>query len=449
MLAGIGLAASAAAARRSHRGQDSAERRQTQEALQRLNRLYETLYAANQAIIRAKDQQSFLQEICAIIVEHGGFVLAWIGMEHASSRKVQAIASCGSASGYLDDLQISAAPGPTGSGPTGTAIRDKVSVLCNDFMQAPMTAAWHARAKRYGIKSSAAFPLLISGKHIGALTIYSDPLNCFTADYSDLLERLSANISFALEAMDREQLHRQVQEQLAAMLEREASMATELSLQDEQIRLRVASELHDQIGQSLILGQIKLGTVDAATLSEENKASVAEVRGLLKQVIHDVRALTQQLAPPALSNAGLETALHWLCRQIADDYRLPVLFHDDREAKALPEVINSIIYQSARELLINAAKHAFASTAKLSVGRRAEQFVLEVEDDGIGFDQAEPAGFGKDGGFGLFNITRQIRHLGGTVTVTRPASGGSLIAVQVPLSANIHALGGGDDEERP
>lgn len=163
---------------------DITEWKRAEAALTRKTRLYETLYAANQAIIRAKDQQSLFQEICAIIVEYGGFLIAWIGFEDVATRLVSPVASAGSAIGYLDGIRIHTIEGTSGNGPTGRAIREGTSQINNCFLKNENTALWHARAKKFWINASAAFPLFIFAKPVAALTIYADAPNYFTPDYT-------------------------------------------------------------------------------------------------------------------------------------------------------------------------------------------------------------------------------------------------------------------------
>lgn len=405
---------------------DISERKKIELALEQRKQLYKTLHAANQAIIHAENQQTLFQQLCDITVELGGFPLVWIGIKDQVSNIIQSVAASGMARSYLDGLQISAVSGPFGNGPTGLAVRFGASSICNDFMQNFATASWHAKAQYYGIKSSSAFPLIVFGRPVGVITIYAYSCNYFNHDYVQLFERLAADISFTMENIEREQ-------QLTILKQKQDEMATELSLHDEQIRLRISSELHDHIGQSLLLGRIKLGILEKSELVDADRKIVLDVRGLLEQIIRDVRSLTLQLTPPILTNAGLEAALAWLCRQVGDDYGLKVDFEDDGNTKPLSDILRSIVYQSARELLINVAKHAGASSTQLSVFRQDNKLVLAVQDNGIGFDPALALNTPKDGCFGLLNLVRQIRHLGGMVSVVSSPDEGALISLQVPL----------------
>lgn len=415
---------------------DISELKRNEEALVRSSRLYETLYAANQAIIRATSQGELFGELCRTIVEHGGFLFAWIGLEQRETGLIQPVASFGDQYGYLDGIQVSSRLCETGAGPTGTAVREGVTVVCNDFMQHQGTSGWQARAQRSNIRSSAAFPLMVFGRPIGSLSVYSQVSNYFCRDYLALFEQLAADLSYALEHMEREQQRLQTEQRLVAVKEKQAQMATELSLLDQQVRLRISSELHDQIGQSLVLSRIKLGSLEQTLAAPSAKGAVADVRGLLEQVIAEVRSLTLQLTPPILASAGLESALGWLCRQIGDDYGLQIDFEDDGENKPLSEVLRSVIYQASRELLINCAKHAGASAVKLGVYRSGNRLVVQVHDDGQGFDPALAFNVHKDGCFGLFNVVRQVRHLGGQVEIHSLPANGSLITLTAPLLEN-------------
>ncbi len=221
---------------------------------------------------------------------------------------------------------------------------------------------------------------------------------------------------------------------LSEIRENQQNLATELSLQDEQIRLRISSELHDHIGQSLALCKIKLSAIDASPLPTYDQGTIADAYRLLEKVIGEVRTLTLQLTPPLLFNVGLEATLEWLCRQMKTDYGLTAYFMNDGSEKPLPDVLRSVVYQATRELLINVAKHAMASEAFVSVGRCRDTLLLTVTDNGIGFDSTLVQQTTKKGCFGLFNLMRQFKYLAGSLTIEQPPAGGTVITITVPLT---------------
>lgn len=235
-------------------------------------------------------------------------------------------------------------------------------------------------------------------------------------------------------------MRRQIEQELVAVQQRQADMATELSLLDQQVRLTIATGLHDQIGQSLVLLRMKLGNLEGMTApGQVMRDACRELRPLLDQVIAEVRSLTMQLCPPILATAGLGPALAWLCRTITKDYGLLVHCADDGTDKQLSEVVRSIAYQAARELLINVAKHAETGEAWLELASDNGMLRLVIRDNGIGLDPALLYKPQKMTGFGLFNLMRQIRFLGGELQVGSNRPQGTVITVRLPLEPSMPA----------
>ena len=229
---------------------------------------------------------------------------------------------------------------------------------------------------------------------------------------------------------------KRAEESLRRKREQLAAMAVELSLAEERERRRIASELHDHIGQTLLLGRIKLGTLAETCESGNERETYEEIRSLLDRTIRDIRSLTQQLHPPVLASVGLEAALEWLARRMEADYSLRVEFLDDLSPKPLTEELAAVVYQSARELLINVAKHAGTAEARFAVGREARMFLLRVEDRGCGFTCTHHPGehMPLDCSFGLFNIQQRIKLLGGEVMIESAPGQGTCATIRVPLA---------------
>jgi signal transduction histidine kinase len=231
---------------------------------------------------------------------------------------------------------------------------------------------------------------------------------------------------------------RELEEALAErkrMEQRLSEMAVELSLAEERERRRIAAELHDNIGQTLLLGKMKLGSLIRTIPAGIDKNEYEEILTLQEQVIRTVRSLTQQLSPPILSGAGLEAALEWLGKRMEEDFGLQVAFVDDRKPKPLSEDIRAIVFQACRELLINVAKHAETESARVTVGRECDMLCLTVEDRGRGFDPVKGAiGVSWDSGFGLFNIRERLKHLGGELTLESAPDQGTRVTLRVGLT---------------
>lgn len=187
---------------------------QTQESLRELNQLYLTLSETGKAIARFPDRDELFREICRIAVEHGGFLMAWIGLLDDESGLVYPVASFGACTDYLANVRISARFEPEGMGPTGSAIRTGSHFVCNDFFADPNTAPWHAEAAKRGFLATAALAISRGDVIIGAITFYAGEQNYFDQQKIDLLLQMQADINFALENLERESQRRAMEKAL-------------------------------------------------------------------------------------------------------------------------------------------------------------------------------------------------------------------------------------------
>lgn len=206
---------------------------------------------------------------------------------------------------------------------------------------------------------------------------------------------------------------------------------TELCLIEEEQRRRIATELHDHIGQSLALVKLKLGVLRGQA-SKELEGALVDIERLIDASIRQTRSLVFQITPPILHEQGLEPALRWLGELFQQEHGLVVSFASDERAKPMEEALAISLYQAARELLLNTVKHAQARRVGLSLSREDDQLCLSVEDDGIGFDPAQLEGTGH---FGLQDLQRRIQALGGEIDIHSSPGGGTRVLLLVPVKS--------------
>ena len=212
-------------------------------------------------------------------------------------------------------------------------------------------------------------------------------------------------------------------------------LASQLTLTEERERREIATELHDRIGQSLVISKIKLDQLRKSVVSEEFIQTLSEVCNCLEQVIQDTRTLTFDLSSPILYELGFEAAVaEWLDEQIREKYGINTEFVDDRQSKPLDDDIRVLLFRNVRELLINVVKHSNARNVKVSISRVDKRIIVTVEDDGIGFDSAEAASKAAERAtFGLFSIRERLEQLEGYLEIKSAPGHGSRITMTAPL----------------
>lgn len=213
-----------------------------------------------------------------------------------------------------------------------------------------------------------------------------------------------------------------------------SELADRLALAEERERRRIASELHDQVGQTLAFAKMKLDEL-ATVVSREKKPLVSELAEALELSISDVRSLTFQLSPPVLYELGFSAALDWLGDWLKEKHGLHVRVSDDGGSRLLGEEARGVLFQVVRELLINCVKHAKTPEAWVSIRTGSDTLQLEVADDGKGFHAVDsPTTCGVGGGFGLFNVRQRIGHLGGELRIESGIGRGTVVRLSVPLT---------------
>jgi PAS domain S-box-containing protein len=212
------------------------------------------------------------------------------------------------------------------------------------------------------------------------------------------------------------------------------SLASRISLVEEQERRRIASALHDHIAQTLALSKIKLGVTGELTGDAQTARQLAEVRELIQQCIDYTRSLVFDLSPPILYEMGLEAALSRLAERMEDQYGIQTQFEDDGAPKPLEDDVRTVLVQATRELLVNAAKHAGPCRVKVFTRVQEGNIVVRIEDDGAGFDTGGDAlRVHESSGFGLFNVRERLDQIGGRLELRSQPGRGTAASLVAPL----------------
>jgi two-component system, NarL family, sensor histidine kinase UhpB len=208
--------------------------------------------------------------------------------------------------------------------------------------------------------------------------------------------------------------------------EREESIRRVIGAQEAE-RLRVARELHDEVGQNLTAALLQLARVRRRA-GPEFEAEVAEATETVRSNLDDLRRIAQRLRPQALDELGLTSALSQFSARLSAQAGLPI---DTRLAGDLPPLTREeelVVYRVAQEALTNVVRHAGASRSSLVLERTADRLTLRVSDDGRGFD-----GIPESSG-GIRGMQERATLIHADFTVTGRPGGGTEVTLHVPLS---------------
>ncbi|MCY7380183.1 MAG: sensor histidine kinase [Gemmatimonadaceae bacterium] len=204
-----------------------------------------------------------------------------------------------------------------------------------------------------------------------------------------------------------------------------------ISVQDEE-RARVARELHDSTAQILTAVMLQLGAAARESESAPLTARIATLRELAAEALEEVRSLSHTRHPRILDDLGLPAALEWLGRQTRSQTALDVQVCVDLSEPAIPAPVASVLYRVAQEALRNAVRHADAHVVELRLRHESSAAVLEVIDDGLGFDVTSAEE--RRPGMGLFSMRERVALVNGRLVVTSGRGRGTRVVATVPLT---------------
>lgn len=227
-----------------------------------------------------------------------------------------------------------------------------------------------------------------------------------------------------------------------------AQLAEELTLVEFRERRRMAEYLHDHLQQLLYAAIMMAKSLSADSLSR-SAALLASLRQTLAEAFDAARDVSKDLAPPVSVYRHLSEAMRWLQRDKQRRQGLKVSVRVEGVLDDVPEPESIFLFTAARELLNNVAKHAGPCQVELRLRRRGRLVILDVTDDGLGYDMAGPRA-AETNGFGLFNIRERAELLGGRMTMRSVQGDGTHARVRIPIPAAAPSRTAGEPQaDRP
>jgi signal transduction histidine kinase len=311
----------------------------------------------------------------------------------------------------------------TAHGPAGAALDGRVSPLDASILTAEMT---------FG---TLGVPIQAQDQPFGALVLssYSEsqPLG------TEALNLLSAFAQQMAAAIENARLYQVVRDREAQL----EQLVRQLVTAQEGERQRIARELHDETGQkltALVMGlaavEVGLANHDAPT---EVRRQMADLRAVADSAITELRNIMADLRPAQLDDLGLAPTLRWYLGQYAQRHpHIGVRLMADRQASRLPSHYETILFRVAQEALTNVARHADATIVTLSLSRTSDAVVLEITDNGKGFD---PVGLPavspvRARGWGLVGMRERVALADGQFALESAPGAGTTVRVALPLA---------------
>lgn len=413
--------------------EDVTEARADRARIALLGEQYRLLASANQAIVRANDEDELMSHLCRVMVEDGGFSGAGVARPTAEGGAVVAHGA-GWMEGYAGRVLAPLAPdAPAGNSPTMRALRDGEYVASFDIERDPAFAAWAPMIAEHGLRMGASLPLRRRGQVVAALSMYaSHPLD-IDPILEDLLQMVGTNVGIALEGLDARSRWEEAVRELSRLLR------STVASQDEE-RAKIAGDLHDESVQQLAAVDLHLGLLRRRLepVSADLAAEVVELREMVSEVTHDLRELLFELEPADQDVSLLELVrrdaahilggshLQWSVVQLVTGASSS---EHPGDVWPVTGALRTQVVRIIKEGLRNALRHARAKSVDVRLDFGSDGLEIVILDDGIGLEATaltSPAGHR-----GLTTMRDRAALMGGTLEVTSE-QGATSLRVWVP-----------------
>jgi signal transduction histidine kinase len=224
------------------------------------------------------------------------------------------------------------------------------------------------------------------------------------------------------------QLERQVEDRTRELVE----LSTHLQNVSEREKASLARELHDEMGGLLVGARMDISWAEQHLLNDPDlKARLHRVQQNLSAGVDLKRRIIEELRPTLLDNVGLFAALRWQMKETCGNAGLKCIeSYPDEEPRFKSEAAIAL-FRIAQEAFTNILKHAGAKTADISLDMDDETLLMRIADDGVGIDAGKLTAIASHG---LASMRHRVRALGGRLDVRSPASGGTMLLVQIPIA---------------
>ena len=317
-----------------------------------------------------------------------------------------------------------------GEGIAGRVAQSGKSVLLEDI-STDQRAASPDLITTEGLKAFISVPLRAKDTVLGVLNVASHLPRHFTKDDMHLLHAIGDQLGVAIEQAE-------LYERLRKERQNYQRLARHMLMAQEEERGRVARELHDETSQSLtglsLSMQALLSIAKTSDFGDAAfKAKLEKAYNITLQLNSEISKIMKSLRPTALDSLGLGPAVHQYAESRLQAVGVNVSVKQTGMEQRLPKEVEFALYRIAQGAIANIAWHSKAKNAVINLRNNSDEFVMEIEDDGKGFDASKPIQVDEGGhGRGLLSMKERASLLGGTCDIQSQPGKATKITVRMP-----------------
>ncbi len=317
-----------------------------------------------------------------------------------------------------------------GEGIAGRVAQSGEAVLVEDISTDPRAARLDL-INAEGMRAFASIPLRSKEEFLGVMNIASHETHQFSAEETQFLESIAAQLAIAIENA---KLHQEVQhkDEIRGELLREM-----FSIQEEE-RRRIARELHDETSQVLasLSASLEAAVGMLPASAGDTKAILRKAQAASIGILDEVHRLIYELRPLLLDDLGLVAAIRWLGDNHLRAAGVTVNFTTTGRVRRLAPQLETTVFRVIQEAVYNIARHARARNTSIALHFKKHALKAQISDDGSGFDVREAiSSKDRPRGLGLLGMKERVELINGTLDIrSHPGGGGTKLNFEIPLS---------------